>query len=89
MDYNVWFDKLDTDKDGTVDYDEFINAGYDRAQLISKENLKVAFDSIDHDGDGSLDVQELRELFSNGVKEELFESNQIALEEEQWANQLD
>ena len=84
IDYEALIDALDSNKDGTIDYDEFIRAAYNPKELINQENLKVAFDSIDYDGDGSIDIKELRKVFSNGVIESLSESNEIAAEEEKW-----
>ena len=69
------FAVIDVNKDGTIDYDEFIRAGYSQSELINKKNLKMAFKAVDYDGDGSIDIKELKTAFSNGVMESLSSSH--------------
>jgi calcium-dependent protein kinase len=37
----------DTDKNGTIDYSEFITATMNKAKLLTQERLKQAFDHFD------------------------------------------
>ena len=69
------FAVIDVNHDGTIDYDEFIRAGYSQSELINKKNLKMAFKAVDYDGDGSIDIKELKKAFSNGVMESLSSSH--------------
>ena len=55
-DYQELFEIMDVNRDGKIDYDEFIRAGYNRSKLINLKNLKIAFDSIDYNGDGAIDI---------------------------------
>ena len=70
--------------DGHIDYDEFVIAAYDRVNLLSEENLKVAFSIIDSNKDGSISLEELKQTFSNGALETLTESNDIKNEQNYW-----
>ena len=69
------FTAIDVNRDGKIDYDEFIRAGYNQSELINKRNLKIAFKAVDYDGDGSIDIKELKTAFSNGVMESLSSSH--------------
>ena len=45
----------DTNRDGQVDYTEFITAAFDKQKLLSQANIKRAFQMLDADGDGRID----------------------------------
>ena len=47
---------IDANKDGQIDYDEFITAAANRAKLLNEDNLKAAFRSLDTNGDGTIDA---------------------------------
>jgi Ca2+-binding EF-hand superfamily protein len=40
-------DKLDTDGNGTIEFSEFVTGATERANLLSKKNLRNAFAMID------------------------------------------
>ena len=52
VDRGELFDRMDTDGDGMIDFDEFVRAAYSKTKLINDRNLEIAFKSIDKDGDG-------------------------------------
>mmetsp|Transcript_4957 Transcript_4957/g.3568 ORF Transcript_4957/g.3568 Transcript_4957/m.3568 type:complete len:181 (+) Transcript_4957:1041-1583(+) len=63
-------DELDKNKDGFVDYTEFITAAIDKVQLLNNENLLAAFKLIDKDASGLITKNELQAVFdSNGQKD--------------------
>ena len=49
---------VDIDKNGAINYTEFIVANLS-AELLTEKRLKVAFESLDLDGDGFIDMSEL------------------------------
>ena len=54
-------------KDGQIDWDEFMTAATNRYRLImDEENLRTAFNILDKDGNGSITMEELQECFSMG-----------------------
>ena len=54
----------DTNRDGQVDYAEFIAAAFDKEKLINSQNLKRAFRLFDTDGDGHITLDELKAVFT-------------------------
>ena len=63
QDWNDLVHQLDTNRDGKIDYGEFITAAVNRARLINEENLRIAFNMFDKDGNGQISRAELREVF--------------------------
>ena len=45
-------DSIDTDKDGTINYTEFLASIIDKEQIFSEINLKSMFNKLDLDGNG-------------------------------------
>ena len=62
-DWDLIFQKMDTDADGYVDYNDFIASVYDPKELLSKKNLQAAFDCLDLNNDGSVGLEELKNCF--------------------------
>jgi len=56
---------VDTDRSGTIDYNEFLSATIDKEKLISKTNLEFAFKSFDRDGSGKISLNEIKAIFNN------------------------
>ena len=50
----------DTDKNGHIDYSEFISATIDKRKLLSKERLKHAFSIFDRDDNGYISAMEIK-----------------------------
>lgn len=58
----------DLDKNGTIDYSEFISATIDKRKLLSKERLKAAFQLFDRDDNGYISSAELKQVLDQGKK---------------------
>lgn len=56
---------VDTDCNGTIDYNEFLAATMDKDKLISKSNLEFAFKSFDKDNSGKINLNEIKAIFNN------------------------
>ena len=67
---------IDVDRNGTIDYNEFLAATMDKDKLTSKKNLEVAFKTFDRDGSGTINLNEIKCIFDNSkVKDDkIFES---------------
>jgi calcium-dependent protein kinase len=52
-------DEIDVNKDGFIDYTEFITAAVNKAVILNEENLEAAFRMIDRDNSGSITIEEL------------------------------
>jgi calcium-dependent protein kinase len=51
--------ELDVNKDGVVDYSEFITAAIDKIAYLNRENLLACFRLIDLDNSGMITINEL------------------------------
>ena len=56
------FSKVDTDKSGFIDYNEFILASMSEETLMSTEYLKEAFEYMDKDGSGEISMEEIKAI---------------------------
>jgi len=59
-------EKIDVDKNGFIEYEEFLRASLDKEKLLSKENIKLAFDLFDQDGSGDISKEELKNVLGKG-----------------------
>ncbi|CAG9530181.1 unnamed protein product [Cercopithifilaria johnstoni] len=57
---NAMFNAADKDKDGNIDFDEFLSIAYANPLSLS---LKAVFEELDLDGDGCITRSELRTAF--------------------------
>jgi calcium-dependent protein kinase len=57
---------VDVDKNGTIDYSEFVMATLNKKNLLSIERLEAAFKIFDKDNNGFIDVAEIKEVLGKG-----------------------
>ena len=57
------FDKINTDKNGYIDYTEFLAASLNNSLTSDRKNLEMAFCFIDRDHSGYITSDELKKLF--------------------------
>jgi len=53
---------IDQDRNGYIEYEEFLRVALNKNTLLSKENLKLAFENFDADGDGTLKAEEIKNI---------------------------
>lgn len=56
-------DSIDTDKNGKINYTEFLAFAMEKEKLFKEENIKSAFRMLDKDGNGFVERSELQEVF--------------------------
>ena len=62
---NTFLDQADVDKNGVIDYAEFLTAMNLGNQEISKNALKEVFDFYDYDKNGIIEASDIREIFED------------------------
>jgi calcium-dependent protein kinase len=55
-------EEVDSDKNGFIDYSEFLRANLDGKKILSKENLMAAFRLFDQDGNGKISPAEMKRI---------------------------
>eukprot|EP00914_Ancora_sagittata_P011954 GHVO01023177.1.p1 GENE.GHVO01023177.1~~GHVO01023177.1.p1 ORF type:complete len:548 (-),score=88.06 GHVO01023177.1:70-1713(-) len=55
-------ESVDFDKNGTIEYSEFVTVAMDKRLLLSRERLQAAFNMFDQDGSGTIAAEELRRI---------------------------
>ena len=64
-DWQRLIDSIDMNKDGQIDWDEFMTAATNRYRLVmNEENLRTAFNVLDIDGNNTISLDELKVCFS-------------------------
>jgi calcium-dependent protein kinase len=66
-------DGVDTDKNGAINYTEFIAATLNKILVNDKSRIKKAFSILDKNGDGSINATDLAQVLS-GDKMQFFDS---------------
>ena len=56
-------EKMDSNGDGQIDFQEFLAAAYDKTKLLNDKNIKIAFDLFDRDKKGYISQQNLKQVF--------------------------
>ena len=67
---------VDSDGNGVIDYNEFLNCTMNRDKILSSKNLEYAFNAFDIDKNGSISIEEIMSIFkktSNNVDKKIFE----------------
>lgn len=64
------FQKVDSDRNGIIDYEEFIKATIDVAKVESKEVLRKTFQMFDKDSNGYISAEELRLVLESAELDE-------------------
>ena len=57
-------EQVDSDRNGLIDYTEFLRATVKKSKVFTKENLLQAFKVFDQDGNGTIDIEELKKCLS-------------------------
>jgi calcium-dependent protein kinase len=60
--------KIDQDKSGFIEYEEFVRACIDKSNLLSEVNLKKTFELFDKDGSGSITPSEIKSILGLSAK---------------------
>lgn len=64
-------DGLDQDKDGKIEYTEFLAALLELNDKLSEEQLANAFDFFDHSNSGSITLKDLEDVLLAAGKDEV------------------
>ena len=75
------FNIIDTDKNGKIEYEEFLRAAIDKKILIEENNLKLSFDFFDKDKNGVITLEEIYEVFNK--------NNEIEVSKEEFKKVID
>ena len=63
VDIQKIMEELDWDKNGEINYTEFMTASLDKGLCLSKQNLWSAFKHFDTDNSGQITKDDLKEVF--------------------------
>lgn len=64
MEARKFFDAMDVDGNGSIDFTEWCAATIDKHKLINDKNLRTAFDLFDKDRGGSISAEEVAQILS-------------------------
>ena len=82
-DWDTVIQAIDTNRDGMIDYDEFMTAASNRSKLLNKTNLEAAYRNLDKNSDGKITAEEIQFAFSRGNLSELG-SHGVGVDNEFW-----
>ena len=57
------FNCVDSDKNGFIEYQEFLRACINKESILDEGTLRYAFEFFDKDGSGQITVEELQQVF--------------------------
>lgn len=63
--------KCDLNKDGLIDFQEFLQAAVDYNTILNKENITIAFSMFDLNNDGKISMDELKRVLNASPKAEI------------------
>ena len=58
------FNQLDYNKNGQINYSEFLSAAMDISQFVSSERIAALFATFDIDGDGLITERNIKKAFT-------------------------
>lgn len=61
-------DRIDHNKDKTINYTEFVAAAIDKKKLLSDERINICFRIFDKDRSGKISIAEFKEMFQGNNK---------------------
>jgi len=59
------FEEIDLDKNGTIDYTEFVMATMSDKHTMTNDKLQLAFKLFDKDGNGSIEADEIKAVLGD------------------------
>ena len=65
--------EVDIDKNGTIDYNEFVLATINKQKLLNKEKLEATFKMFDKDGNGTISADEIKSVLGKAVNEKILD----------------
>ena len=72
INFNEILMNCDHDKNGLINYSEFLTATVDREAAYNRSNLVSAFNRFDKNGDGKIDLDELRSVVGGNKSDSIF-----------------
>ena len=83
LDWKTVVNAIDTNRDGQIDFNEFVTAAHDRMKMINDENLQNAFKILDLNGDGRISSEEIKHAFSHGSMSDL-DAYEVCMDDNFW-----
>ena len=62
----IVFEAFDSNRDGTLNYDEFLMAIRGELNEFRRGIIEKAFRKIDKDGSGNIDIDDIKDLYNAG-----------------------
>lgn len=59
---------IDVDKNGYIEYEEFLRASLNMSKVLTEQNLQVAFNMFDKDRSGKITTDEIRDVLGKEAK---------------------
>lgn len=72
IEFDTMFNNMDADRNGAIEFEEFLIASINKNKLLNEDNLKTAFEMFDFDKNGKIDSKEIKKIFQtlNGAVED-------------------
>ena len=72
--FDAWITSMDQDRNGYIEYEEFLRAAIDMESICTEQNLKMAFNFFDTDNSGFLSKEEIKNALGVNPDKESEES---------------